>query len=307
MQQESECRERVAVITGAASGIGLAVAERAAALGMRVVLSDISEPDLAAQVKRLCDGGAEAIGVPADVSSRRSVEELAAAAEATFGPVWLLMNNAGVSLRLRTWDISPSDWDWVVGVNLFGVIHGLDTFLPGMLDRNAGHIVNTASMAGLVVAAGSSAAYAATKHAVIGLSEVLFRELSRLGASVGVSVLCPGAVSTNIALAGLHRPARFGAPALPDAAYDSALHATNSLHPSEVAEEVFKAIDRQQFWILTHKNTFGGPLHERAVAMLAGRNPDERSADPAISQVAWHPGSRRVVTLEDVTASEDDS
>lgn len=167
---------KVAVVTGAASGIGMSIALHAAQIEMQVVVSDIEEGALQVGVKSLHQISKSVVGIPADVADLESVGNLSRRVESAFGPPWLVVN-AGVSIRGRAWQLEHSDWEWVVEVNLWGVIHGLETFLPGMVERGDGYVVNTASMAGLVVAAQTGAAYAASKHAVIGLSEALYREL----------------------------------------------------------------------------------------------------------------------------------
>lgn len=284
---------KVAVITGAASGIGLALARRAVSRGMAVVMADFDARQLSSQVSLLSDAGGRVMGVPTDVSCQQAVRDLADLAERTFGPPWLLANNAGVSLRVRTWDVTHDDWSWVLGVNLFGVIHGIEAFLPGMLERDAGCIINTSSMAGLVVGASSSSPYAASKHAVIGLSEVLYRELGALNSRVHVCVLCPGPVTTNIALSGRNRPARFGQPELPRAAFDGTLHNSHSLQPDELADEAFLAVSQGRFWVLTHAGLFADAIVNRMKAAVQGRNPDATTGDPAMARVVFDPGSAR--------------
>jgi NAD(P)-dependent dehydrogenase (short-subunit alcohol dehydrogenase family) len=285
-------RDKVAVITGAASGIGLALAHRAAALGMAVVMADIDPDQLAAARRALTDQGAKAVDVVTDVSSAASVDELARTAERSLGAPWLLVNNAGVAIWKRTWDLTHEDWSWVLGVNLFGVAHGIQAFLPGMLERDEGHIVNTASASGLLVSAGASSPYAASKHAVVGLSEVLFRELQALGSRVGVSVLCPGPVATNIVLAGEHRPARFGG-ATPGPTVARDRYGAESLEPAEVAQHAFDSVMRGRFWILTHPEHFGPSIVRRMEGAVGGQNPDASTADPFHARQPWDAGSRR--------------
>ena len=187
---------RVAVITGGASGIGRAMAFRFAAEGMHLVLADIEEPVLAATVADLAASGARVIGVPTDVSVLADVQRLAERTLDEFGAVHVVCNNAGVAGGTVA-HASPELWDWVLGVNLFGVIHGCSTFLPIMLEQDLGHVVNTASIAGLG-GVGAFGVYCTSKFAVVGLSESLHHELAALGSSVKVSVLCPGFLDTNI-------------------------------------------------------------------------------------------------------------
>lgn len=285
MSSDNDFRGKVAVITGSASGIGLSIASHAAGLGMRLVLADIEGPALDAAAQSLTANGADVTKVQVDVSDRSSVENLAAQARRAYDSPWLVVNNAGVALRGRAWDLTHADWEWVMGVNLWGVIHGIETFLPDMIDRNAGHIVNTASMAGLVVSANTGAPYAATKHAVIGLSEAIYRELQAQGSDVGMSVLCPGAVSTNIDTASRNRDERFGPPSA------SGLNAHNvgklpgSIEPDQVADDVFQAIVARRFWILTHAERYAEAMQARAGQIRQGDNPDHASEDWVLANV----------------------
>src|SRR5579863_2011410 len=177
---------RVAVITGGASGIGYALARRAAAEGMTVVLADIETAALDRAAASLRSEGAPVHGFEVDVSDRAAVMALAGRVEAEVGPTWLLANNAGVFVAAPLVESTPQQWEWVLGVNLWGVVHGLQAFLPGMVARDDGYVVNTASLDGIVTVP-NVASYIASKHAITGLSETLFRELA--GTGVGVSVL----------------------------------------------------------------------------------------------------------------------
>src|SRR5580698_5014975 len=196
---------KVAVITGGASGIGRAVAERAAAEGMQLVLGDIEEGPLQQAVDDLTGAGAEVIGGRTDVADRASVEALRDRALDRFGAVHLVHNNAGIGLGGPIWEVTEEDWRWILGVNLWGVVHGVATFTPLLIEQGEGHIVNTASVAGLI-AAPFLGPYNATKQAVVAISETLFKDLQAVGAPVGVSVLCPGFVRTRIAESERHRP-----------------------------------------------------------------------------------------------------
>src|SRR5215467_3438994 len=201
-----EFKDKVAVITGAASGIGRGLAERCVRAGMKVVLADINEADLAKAGTELKTAGGTVLAVKTDVSKRSDVELLARRALDAFGQVHLLFNNAGVAAGGVPWEATWNDWEWVVGVNLWGVIHGVKVFTPLMLAQNTEcHIVNTSSAAGLI-AGGLSAPYAATKHAVVALSESMYLALQQRNSLVKVSVLCPGLVRTNIADAERNRP-----------------------------------------------------------------------------------------------------
>jgi NAD(P)-dependent dehydrogenase (short-subunit alcohol dehydrogenase family) len=194
-----EFRKKVAVITGAASGIGRAIAERCVGFGMKVVLADVHEADLAKTATDLKSRGGTVLAVRTDVSKRGDVELLARRTIDTFGQVHLLFNNAGVTADGAPWEASWNDWEWAIGVNLWSVIHGIKVFTPLMLAQNTEcHIVNTSSTAGLIV--GSMAApYSVTKHAVVALSENLYLTLQQRNSLIKVSVLCPGFVRTNIA------------------------------------------------------------------------------------------------------------
>src|SRR4051794_31583819 len=192
---------RVAVVTGAASGIGLATAHRLADEGMHVVLADIEPGALATAEAAVKAKGVEVLGVVTDVSSPDAVEQLADAAFERFGNVHVLFNNAGVAasaatLRLRAWEGALADWDWTLGINLMGVVHGVRAFVPRMLaNGDDGHIVNTASMAGLLTAANP---YNVSKHGVVCLTEGIFRDLREMGANLSASVVCPGLINTRI-------------------------------------------------------------------------------------------------------------
>ena len=200
---------KVAVITGAASGIGLALAGKAASEGMRIVLADVEEPALTEAEQHLRADGATALAVKTDVSRIEDVEALASATLDAFGSVDLLCNNAGVTMRPRSrriWECTLGDWQWILGVNVFGGIHGFHAFTPIMLDQaSEGHIVNTASVAGLVSGPGLGV-YKSSKHAVVSIPETLYHELRELDAKVGVSALCPGPVATPIGSSARNRP-----------------------------------------------------------------------------------------------------
>jgi NAD(P)-dependent dehydrogenase (short-subunit alcohol dehydrogenase family) len=194
---------RTAVVTGAASGIGLATVEAFVAEGMRVVMADIEEESLTAQASRLADQGAEVLAVPADVSDPESVERVAAAAIERFGTLHVAMNNAGVVNGGYSWELSLDDWHRVLDINLWGVIHGIRSFVPRILATGEeGHVVNTGSMAS-VMALGRLGPYTVAKHGVLGLSDVLRAEMASLQAPVGVSVVMPGMIKTGMNPVGL--------------------------------------------------------------------------------------------------------
>ncbi len=257
-----DLRGKVAAVTGAASGIGRALAERFAREGMRVVLADVEEKPLAEARTAIAQLGAEAIAVTTDVSNRWQVEALARRAVEAFGTVHVLCNNAGVVAGGPVRALSQEDWDWVVGVNLFGVIHGVRAFVPRMIEQGEGHVVNTASIAGLL-SVPFSAPYCATKHAVVALSECLHHELAAAaGGKVKVSVLCPSWVKTNIADAARNRPprpsrSREGSRSPQEAKLEGFLRTAVSggLEPADVADQVCSAIVEERFWVLTHPKT----------------------------------------------------
>ncbi len=208
-----EFKDKVAVITGAASGIGLGIARRAAKEGMKVVVADIEKDALNQTEEELKAKGIDVISVLTDVSKSENIEQLAQKTIDTFGEVHLLCNNAGVFPSGALWECTLSDWNWVIGVNLWGVIHGIRTFIPIMLQQdNECHIVNTASMAGLFPGDARFGIYSITKHGVVALSESLEMSFMQMGAKIGVSVLCPGIVNTRIIDCERNRPAEFCGP-----------------------------------------------------------------------------------------------
>jgi NAD(P)-dependent dehydrogenase (short-subunit alcohol dehydrogenase family) len=253
-----EFRGKVAVITGAASGIGRGIAERCVNEGMKVVLGDINDANLAKAETELKGLGGTVLGVRTDVSKRNDVEQLANRTLDAFGQVHLLFNNAGIGAGGSPWEATWNDWEWAIGVNLWGVIHGVKVFTPLMLAQNVEcHIVNTASAAGLVVG-GASAPYSVTKHGVVALSESLYLALQRQGGLVKASVLCPGLVRTNIVNAEQNRPASLKnepvemSPEMRAGLnfFKAAIEA--AMPPLQVADIVFEAIKNEQFYILTH-------------------------------------------------------
>jgi NAD(P)-dependent dehydrogenase (short-subunit alcohol dehydrogenase family) len=247
---------KVAVVTGAASGIGRATAAAFAAAGMRVVLADIEEGPLAEATAALAAEGAEVVAVPTDVSLAASVASLRDAALDAFGAVHVVHNNAGVGAGGPIWTLTEADWQWVLGVNLMGVVHGVSTFVPLLIEQGEGHVVNTASVAGLV-SAPMLGPYNASKHAVVTLSETLHADLQLAGITgVGVSVVCPGFVRTRIAASARNRPAHLrpeGTAALDEAAagvMDQLV--AGGIDPAEVAAAIVEAVRENRFWVLTH-------------------------------------------------------
>jgi len=245
---------KVAVITGGASGIGLAVAERVAGEGMKLVLGDIEEGPLREAEKALGERGAEVLGVVTDVSDAASVRHLRDQALDRFGAVHLVHNNAGVGVGGPIWSVSEEDWRWILDVNLWGVVHGVRTFVPLLMEQGEGHVVNTASIAGLVASA-FLGPYNATKYAVVALSETLHKDLQMAGSPVGVSVLCPGFVQTRIDESERNRPS--WAPAQEGAEADGMRDAIRALisagiPATVVADAVVDAVKTDTFYILTH-------------------------------------------------------
>ena len=248
---------KTAVVTGAASGIGLALAERFAAARMRVVLADIEEDALSRAVKQLEQRQAEVIGVPVNTMVRESVFELAERAFVAFGKVHVLCNNAGVastsSFDAAIWELSSADWDWVLGVNLHGVLYGLQAFVPHMLEHGeSGHIVNTASLAALMPGGGT---YGVSKHGVLVLTETLYNDLKARNAAIGASVLCPGFVNTQIYDAERNRPSELRNQAAEgDSERIAAARAMleQGKSPAAIAEAVAQSIEEDRLYILPH-------------------------------------------------------
>ena len=268
---------RVAVVTGAASGIGLGLCERFAAEGMRVVMADVEEPALAKAAAELAAAGASILPVATDVADRAAVEALRDAALAEFGAVHVVCNNAGVGgSHGPLWECPPGEWDWILGVNLTGVINGVRAFMPALLDQDTGHLVNTSSIFG--VFAGTLGPYGVSKHAVTALTETLhFNLASQRIAHVGVSVLCPGAVRTSFGTSARNRPAWAGPAAPRDPAEQASAERFDQLAvlgaaPSAVAGLVVDGIRSRRFYILTSDNRNEAVLR-RGEEVIAGGPP----------------------------------
>lgn len=263
---------KVAVITGGASGIGYAMAERFAAEGMKLAIADIHQPSLDEAAAKLRASGATVLAQRVDVADAAAVEAFADRVFAEYGTVHVLCNNAGVAIQqLPVWDHPLENWQWIMGINLWGVIHGIRSFVPRMLASGAeGHVVNTASMAGLITGSMGDSPYGVTKHAVVALSESLYRDLKTSGAAVGASVLCPGWTGTGIiANSDRDAPHPSGAagsvadlPGVPDV-----------YAPSYVAGQVFDAIRDDRFYILATQDDFLGWMKMRHDRIEDGRNP----------------------------------
>ena len=283
---------KTAVVTGAASGMGLAFARRFAAEGMNVVLADIEQDALNAQVQQLQQEERTVLGITVNTMRRETLEDLRDRTIAEFGNIHILCNNAGVTSRqdaglgagngqLPVWEVPDSTWDWVMGVNFWGVLYGLQVFVPHMLEHGEeGHIVNTASLAALMP---GGSAYSVSKHAVLTLTEGIYQQFQTMGANLSASVLCPGLVDTNIGRAERNRPEEFGDKV--DLADDEAAGVlamlSMGMNPNDVAEQVFEAIVEQRCYILPHP-AWDETIRGRVDAVLARGAPF--TLDPAEMQ-----------------------
>ena len=275
---------RVAVITGGASGIGLAFAHRFADAGMKVVLGDIEVPALDAAVAGLREVGAEVLGVQCDVSDAASVHNLATATNEAFGAAHVICLNAGVAGSGSLHEQSLADWEWILGVNLMGIVHGLDAFMAGLIERDEGHIVITASVAGHTAYPGLGI-YSATKHAAAVIAETLFNELASSGSRVSATALCPGFVDTGIFDSSRNRPEHLtDALAEPEADEDRVARqaflemiAAEALKPAQVADLVHDAILNETFWVFTDDRHVEN-ISNRHAEIRDRRNPTEARA-----------------------------
>ena len=268
-------KDRVAVVTGAANGIGRGITDRCAEEGMKVVLADIEAEALRKAERDLEAAGAETLAVVTDVSKVEDIESLAKKALDSFGAIDLLFNNAGVCVSANT-SISEStlaDWEWLMGVNLWGEIYCLRVFVPIMLQQGTvGHIVNTSSIAGLISTPGMGI-YQVTKHGIVTLSETLYHELKSIESKIGVSVLCPGHVRTEILESERNRPValrNYSEDRKHDPHYEKVIQ--EGMPPEEVAEHVFNAIRENRFYIFTHPE-FKRAMQLRMEDILQERNP----------------------------------
>ncbi|CAN7322753.1 SDR family oxidoreductase [Pseudoduganella sp. LjRoot289] len=289
-------KDKVAVITGGAAGLGREFALKAHKLGMKLVLADVQQDALDATVAELKEQGAQVIGLICDVRKGEQVQALADATMKEFGSVHLVFNNAGVGSGGLIWENSVADWEWVLGVNVWGVIHGVRIFTKLMLEcakkeeGYQGHIVNTSSMAG-VVNPTTMGVYNVSKHAVVSLSETLYHDLNLVDAPIGASVLCPFFVPTGISQSHRNRPADVKMDARPTASQLASQAMTDKAVTSgkvtaeDVANLTFQAIADGQFYIYTHPQALGG-LKTRMEDMTTGRNPtDPHEATPQIRKM----------------------
>ena len=270
------------MITGGASGMGRAFADRFGAAGCKVVIADIEEPAIDAAVAELEAAGVEVMGVRTDVSDAASMDALGAAVTERFGAAHVVCLNAGVGAGGPMGEVTAEDWEWVLGVNLWGVIHGIRVFLPGLEAQNEGHVVITASVAG-ILSYPQMGPYNASKHAVLSMAETMHHELQAKDSAVGVSALCPGLVNTNILDSDRNRPESLSPSALEERpqrrtdeeiAFVRELYSM-SLEPSKVADMVHDAVVHQRFYILTD-NVF-----DEAIA-LRHREIEGRAESPTL-------------------------
>ncbi len=280
-----------AVITGAGSGLGLACAREAAERGMNLVLADVQADALQAAATELRAAGCTVLAQTVDVADAQAMERFAAQVQQHCGAPQLVLNNAGVGAGGLIWENSLQDWQWVLGVNLWGVIHGVRLFTPMMLAAAQadpawrGHIVNTASMAGLLNAP-NLGAYNVTKHAVVSLSETLYQDLALVSTQVGASVLCPYFVPTAIDRSERNRPQDGTAPLSRSQQVNQAMVskavASGKVSAEDVARQVFAAVASGQFYIFSHPQLLAG-VRQRLEDVLAARNPSDPFADkPAL-------------------------
>ena len=269
-------RDRVAAVTGAASGLGRAMALAFAREGMHVALADVDEQGLSETRSAVLALGVKSFSQRVDVARSEELEAFAGRTQSELGAAHLVCNNAGVAVSGAVWENSEDEWRWILGVNLWGVIHGVRTFAPRLLAQNEGHIVNTASVAGLISPPGMGA-YCVTKHAVVTLTESLHQDLRERGSAVGVSVLCPAYVPTGIANSERNRPAaaRVGQKSSERLAKEAMLRkavAAGKLSADDVARAVVSAVVENRFYVLTHP-AIKGAIRARMEDVLEERPP----------------------------------
>jgi NAD(P)-dependent dehydrogenase (short-subunit alcohol dehydrogenase family) len=283
----SDFKGKTAVITGAGSGFGLALARIGASLGMQLVLIDVQQDTLDAACAELQSAGAQTLAFRLDVSNAAQMEAMAQKLKAHWGAPHLVLNNAGVGSGGLIWENTTQDWDWVLGVNVMGVVHGVRLFTPMMLEAAAqdatwqGHIVNTASMAGLLNPP-NMGVYNVSKHAVVSLSETLYQDLSLVTGQIGASVLCPYFVDTGISQSFRNRPAGVdGNPTRSQKVQHAMISkavASSKVSAAEVAQLVFDAVANNQFYIYSHPKAIGA-VQTRLEDVLQARNPSDPFAD----------------------------
>ncbi len=274
-----EFNDKVAVITGAASGIGRAIAEKFAQEGMKVVISDIEKETLSRTEEELKEMGFAVIAVPADVSKIEDVKKLAQKAIDNYGVVHILVNNAGVGFAGKSsttiWESPLSDWQWILGVNLWGVIHGIHVFTPIMLEQNVEcYIINTCSIAGIIPPQPGANIYSISKHAVVALSESLQSDIALFSTKIKVLALCPGFISTKITESERNRPKELDDTKTTNPELEQTMKAyqqiiANGTSPNIVAEKLFQALQGEKFYIPTDSHLFvRGFVKRRMEAIL---------------------------------------
>ena len=271
-----EFKGKTVVITGAASGIGYALAERFAQEKMNVVLADIEQDALDIAVAKISDLGVEAMGIAVDVMDKNSVQSLAKQSIDAFGNIHVLCNNAGVAplaIDEAIWDHDQNDWDWVMGVNFYGVLYGLQSFVPHMVEhKEEGHVLNTVSLAGILGLEGS---YGVSKFATLALSEGLFQSLKKIDSKIGASALCPGFVATNIVDSQRNRPEHLSSEKKANFLLKQLASAVlkRGKKPAEIAARVIEGIQAGSFYILPHP-IYDEMIKERYERILARTEPE---------------------------------
>ena len=271
-----EFKGKTAVVTGAASGIGYALAKRFAQEKMNVVLADIEQDALDAAVTKISNLGVEAVGIAVDVMDKNSVQSLTKQSIDAFGNIHILCNNAGVAppaIDEAIWDHDMSDWDWVMGVNFYGVLYGIQSFLPHMIEhQEEGHVLNTVSMAGILGLEGS---YGVSKFAALSLSEGLFQSLKKINSKIGTSVLCPGFVATNIIDSQRNRPEHLASDKKSNFLLKQLASSVlkRGKKPDEIATRAIKAIQANNFYILPHP-VYDERVKDRYERILARTEPE---------------------------------
>ena len=271
-----EFKGKTAVVTGAASGIGYALAKRFAQEKMNVVLADIEQDALDAAVTKISNLGVEAVGIAVDVMDKNSVQSLTKQSIDAFGNIHILCNNAGVAppaIDEAIWDHDMSDWDWVMGVNFYGVLYGIQSFLPHMIEhQEEGHVLNTVSMAGILGLEGS---YGVSKFAALSLSEGLFQSLKKINSKIGASVLCPGFVATNIIDSQRNRPEHLSSGKKSNFLLKQLASSVlkRGKKPDEIATRAIEAIQANNFYILPHP-VYDERVKDRYERILARTEPE---------------------------------